>query len=100
MRTEKREDFNRRFLFWGCTAGLLLCAAVFAVTLHMTKRSWQTRLVATVDFIKEQSASYSKYNDTALAKSLVREATAARQLTLRDEDDLQGKLGIMRRSCG
>ncbi len=93
MRTEKREDFNRRFLFWGCTAGLLLCAAVFAATLHMTKRSWQTRLVATVDFIKEQSASYSKYNDTALAKSLVREATAARQLTLLNEDDLQGKLG-------
>lgn len=93
MRTEKKqESFDRHFLLGCFVAGILVCTLVFILSVQITRRSWERRLIATVSFIKEQSASYSKYNDTALAKSLVREATAAQQLAALDTEDLQEHL--------
>ena len=41
----------------------------------------QSKLIETVDSIKEQSANYVKYNETAIAKSLVRQAVAVENVS-------------------
>ena len=43
-------------------------------------RHFKERLTGVMEFIKAQSADYTKYNDTAVAKSLVREAAAVHAL--------------------
>lgn len=93
MRTKKkREAFDRSQVLVCCGTGFLVCVLVFILSLQIKKNSWERRLNATVEFIKEQSASYTKYNDTALAKSLVRESTAAQQLVLLDAKNIQEHL--------
>ena len=47
----------------------------------------QTRLTATSEFIKSIAASYTKYNDTATARSLIRSEVSV--IELRNLDDLQ-----------
>ena len=40
----------------------------------------ERRMTELIDFVKEQSSSYVQYNETAVAKALVRETTAVQEL--------------------
>ena len=72
--------FGKRFWCIYIAGGLLLFGVVIFFSVQADVRSCESRLAATLDFIKEQSASYVKYNHTTVAKSLVREATAVHAL--------------------
>lgn len=67
---------NKRLaaLLLGC--GLVLFLMTYFSSFSLDLNNAQGKLIETVDSIKEQSANYVKYNETAIAKSLVRQAIA------------------------
>ena len=67
---------NKRLaaLLVGC--GLILFLMTYFSSFSLDLNNAQGKLIETVESIKEQSAYYVKYNETAIAKSLVRQAIA------------------------
>lgn len=67
---------NKRLaaLLVGC--GLVLFLMTYFSSFSLDLNNAQGKLIETVESIKEQSAYYVKYNETAIAKSLVRQAIA------------------------
>ena len=79
-RKQKRARANSIFWTVSLTVGVLLFSLVFAVSKHQDELDCKERLVTTFEFFKTQTSAYSKYNDTAVAKSLVRESAAVHAL--------------------
>ena len=79
-RKQKRARANSIFWTVSLTVGVLLFGLVFAVSKHKDELDCKERLVTTFEFFKTQTSAYSKYNDTAVAKSLVRESAAVHAL--------------------
>ena len=72
---------NKRLavLLVGC--GLVLFLMTYFSSFSLDLNNAQSKLIETVDSIKEQSANYVKYNETAIAKSLVRQAVAVENVS-------------------
>ncbi len=68
--------FGKKFWLVCIAVGISLFGAVFALSRRADMQNCEQRLTGVMEFIKAQSADYTKYNDTAVAKSLVREAAA------------------------
>ena len=82
MQTKKNQStFGKKFWCACIVIGLLFLGVVYAFSRQSDIRRCEEELVTTVEFIKERSSSYVKYNDTAIAKSLVRETTAVHALS-------------------
>ena len=69
-------------IFWAVslTVGVLLFGMVLVVSKHQDELECREQLVTAFEFFKVQTSAYSKYNDTAVAKSLVRESAAVHAL--------------------
>lgn len=78
----KQERARANSIFWAVslTVGVLLFGLVFAVSKHQDELVCREQLVTAFEFFKAQTSAYSKYNDTAVAKSLVRESAAVHAL--------------------
>ena len=72
--------FGKKFWFVCIAVGISLFGAVFVLSRRADMQNCEQRLTGVMEFIKAQSADYTKYNDTAVAKSLVREAAAVHAL--------------------
>ena len=72
--------FGKKFWLVCIAVGISLFGAVFALSRRADIQNCEQRLTGVMEFIKAQSADYTKYNDTAVAKSLVREAAAIHAL--------------------
>ena len=82
MQTKKNQStFGKKFWCACIVIGILFLGVVYAFSRQSDIRRCEEELVTTVEFIKERSSSYVKYNDTAIAKSLVRETTAVHALS-------------------
>ena len=68
--------------------GVLLLLAVTLFSGRESIRATEEYFDRTIDFVKVQSTSYEKYNDTVTAKSLRRMAVSVRQLAENDALDL------------
>ena len=68
--------FGKKFWLVCIAVGISLFGVVFALSRRTDMQNCEQRLTGVMEFIKAQSADYTKYNDTAVAKSLVREAAA------------------------
>lgn len=68
--------FGKKFWLVCIAVGISLFGVVFALSRRADMQNCEQRLTGVMEFIKAQSADYTKYNDTAVAKSLVREAAA------------------------
>lgn len=79
-RKQKRARANSIFWTVSLTVGVLLFGMVFAVSKYQDELDCKERLVTTFEFFKTQTSAYSKYNDTVVAKSLVRESAAVHAL--------------------
>ena len=79
-RKQKRARANSIFWTVSLTVGVLLFGLVFVVSKHQDELDCKERLVTTFEFFKAQTSAYSKYNDTAVAKSLVRGSVAVHDL--------------------
>ena len=77
---QKRARANSIFWTVSLTVGVLLFSLVFLASKHKDELDCKERLVTTFEFFKTQTSAYSKYNDTAVAKSLVRESAAVHAL--------------------
>ena len=72
--------FGKKFWLVCIAVGISLFGVVFALYRRADIQNCEQRLTGVMEFIKAQSADYTKYNDTAVAKSLVREAAAVHAL--------------------
>ena len=72
--------FGKKFWLVCIAVGISLFGVVFALSRRTDMQNCEQRLTGVMEFIKAQSADYTKYNDTAVAKSLVREAAAVHAL--------------------
>ena len=72
--------FGKKFWLVCIAVGISLFGVVFALSRRADMQNCERRLTGVMEFIKTQSADYTKYNDTAVAKSLVREAAAVHAL--------------------
>ena len=79
-RKQARARANSIFWTISLTVGVLLFGMVFAVSKHQDELECREQLVTAFEFFKAQTSAYSKYNDTAVAKSLVRESAAVHAL--------------------
>ena len=68
--------------------GVLLLLAVTLFSGRESMRATEEYFDRTINFVKVQSTSYEKYNDTITAKSLRRMAVSVRQLAENDALDL------------
>ena len=81
MDAEKDQPITKGAFWLICiTVGVLLLTAVYFFARRSDLRSCERRMSMTVEFVKEQAGSYSKYNKIAMAKALVRETSALTQL--------------------
>ena len=72
--------FGKKFWLVCIAVGISLFGIVFVLSRRADMQNCEQRLAGVMEFIKAQSADYTKYNDTAVAKSLVREAAAIHAL--------------------
>ncbi len=72
--------FGKKFWLVCIAVGISLFGVVFALSRRADIQNFEQRLTGVIEFKKAQSADYKKYNDTAVAKSLVREAAAVHAL--------------------
>ena len=72
--------FGKKFWLVCIAVGISLFGVVFALSRRADIQNCEQRLTGVMEFIKAQSADYTKHNDTAVAKSLVREAAAVHAL--------------------
>lgn len=79
-RKQARARANSIFWTISLTVGVLLFGMVFVVSKHQDELECREQLVTAFEFFKAQTSAYSKYNDTAVAKSLVRESAAVHAL--------------------
>ena len=72
--------FSKKFWLLCIAVGIFLLGIVFALSRQADMQNCEQRLAGAIEFIKEQAADYTKYNETAIAKGLVREAAAVHTL--------------------
>ncbi len=72
--------FGKKFWFTAILVGILLFGIIFAYSRQTDVQNYEQMLSGTIEFIKQQSADYTRYNNTAIAKSLAREAAAVHML--------------------
>ena len=81
MNNNSRRIVSRRTFWCLClAAGLLFLGAVFLLSRHADMQDCERRMTELIDFVKGQSSSYVQYNETAVAKELVRGTTAVQEL--------------------
>ena len=81
MNNNSRRIVSQRTFWCLClAAGLLFLGAVFLLSRHADMQDCERRMTELIDFVKEQSSSYVQYNETAVAKALVRGTTAVQEL--------------------
>ena len=78
----KQAHARANSIFWAVslTVGVLLFGMVFVASKHQDELECREQLVTAFEFFKAQTSAYSKYNDTAVAKCLVRESAAVHAL--------------------
>ena len=87
-RNKKTFTPNMRVAVLYLLMGMLLLLAVTLFSGRASMRATEEYFDRTINFVKVQSTSYEKYNDTITAKSLRRMAVSVRQLAENDALDL------------
>ncbi len=94
INSNNRKSIFDRF-FW--LVSILLCIVLLGVTFLLSgnydKKHANIQLTNTSEFIKTMAASYTKYNDSAIARSLIRSSVSVHELrdtlTNANEDSLK-----------
>lgn len=82
MENSKKQKFvDRKYqlLFW--TIGMILLLITFICSKQLDEKNCEKRMATTIDFLKSQTNNYKRYNDTEIAKSLIRETLAVQALS-------------------
>ncbi len=88
MKTKKiNAIFGKWFWISFVLVGLLLTSITYAISSHYDQINAEQKLSSNIDFIKNRAAAYTKYNDTATARSLIRSSVSVN--ALEDKTDLE-----------
>ena len=81
LNSKNRKPRSRKAFACLCLAGgLMFLGMVFGLSRYSDMQSCEHRMNELIDFVKEQSSAYVQYNETAVAKALVRGTTAMQEL--------------------
>ena len=81
LNSKNRKPRSRKAFACLCLAGgLLFLGMVFGLSRYSDMQSCEDRMNELISFVKEQSSAYVQYNETAVAKALVRGTTAMQEL--------------------
>ena len=73
LNSKNRQPRSRKAFACLCLAGgLMFLGMVFGLSRYSDMQSCEQRMNELIDFVKEQSSAYVQYNETAVAKALVR----------------------------
>ena len=81
LNSKNRQPRSRKTFACLCLAGgLMFLGMVFGLSRYSDMQSCEHRMNELISFVKEQSSAYVQYNETAVAKALVRGTTAMQEL--------------------
>ena len=81
LNSKNRQPRSRKPFACLCLAGgLMFLGMVFGLSRYSDMQSCEHRMNELISFVKEQSSAYVQYNETAVAKALVRGTTAMQEL--------------------
>ncbi len=78
--------FGKWFWISAVLVGLLLTLSTYAISSYYDRQNAEQKLSATIELIKNRASGYTKYNDTAVARSLIRSSVSVNALV--DKNDL------------
>ena len=95
MKREKLDTVsNKQALMLYLIVGVFVLLATFIISGQKDLRTTEKYFSQTIDFIKGQSISYEKYNDTITAKALRRAAVSVRQVVEDSSVDLSDEKSL------
>ena len=81
LNSKNRQPRSRKTFACLCLAGgLMFLGMVFGLSRYSDMQSCEDRMNELISFVKEQSSAYVQYNETAVAKALVRGTTEVQEL--------------------
>lgn len=96
LNSKNRQPRSRKTFACLCLAGgLVFLGTVFGLSRYIDTQDCEHRMNELISFVKEQSSAYVQYNETAVAKALVRGTTAMQEL-----DSLTLDCGSTPSGCG
>lgn len=81
LNSKNRQPRSRKAFACLCLAGgLMFLGMVFGLSRYIDTQDCEHRMNELISFVKEQSSAYVQYNETAVAKALVRGTTEVQEL--------------------
>ena len=81
LNSKNRQPRSRKTFACLCLAGgLMFLGMVFGLSRYIDTQDCEHRMNELISFVKEQSSAYVQYNETAVAKALVRGTTEVQEL--------------------
>ena len=77
----KQKFVDRKYHLLFLVIGMILLLITFICSKQLDEKNCEKRMATTIDFLKSQTNNYKKYNDTEIAKSLIRETLAVQALS-------------------
>ena len=82
MENSKKQRFvNQKYHLLFLGIGMILLLITFVCSKQLDEQKCEKRMATTIDFLKSQTNNYKRYNDTEIAKSLIRESLAVQALS-------------------
>ena len=77
----KRNKKEKRIQLFGCLIGICVAVVSLLYFFHAEKAEAEKRMVEIVNYVKVQCSTYTHYNESSEAKSLLRAIESARQMS-------------------
>lgn len=82
MENSKKQRFvNQKYHLLFLGIGMILLLITFVCSKQLDEQKCEKRMATTIDFLKSQTNNYKRYNDTEIAKSLIRESLAVQAVS-------------------
>ena len=82
MENSKKQRFvNQKYHLLFLGIGMILLLITFVCSKQLDEQKCEKRMATTIAFLKSQTNNYKRYNDTEIAKSLIRESLAVQALS-------------------
>lgn len=79
--SQKQKFVNQKYHLLFLGIGMILLLITFACSKKLDEKKCEKQMATTIAFLKSQTNNYKRYNDTEIAKSLIRESLAVQALS-------------------
>lgn len=81
MNTNKKAKIGKKFWSSGIALGIVIMIFSFAVIINQKRTVAENYILETIDYVKVQCSTYTRYNESAESKSLLRAIESNRQVS-------------------